>query len=85
MSKTKASAKAKPAEPAPRLLTQEEVERVRVTHISTNNQGWKEDNRFVFPAKIYYLGKCQSDGDMFMELTKKYIHIYKGHLNAEKP
>jgi hypothetical protein len=67
---------------APRLLTEEEAKRVVVTHTHHESRGWIEDKKFVASAKIYYLGKCSADGDVFMERTPTYIRIYKGHLNA---
>ena len=68
---------------APRLLTEEEVKRVEVTHVQTVSFGRNKDNSFINHAIIYYLGKCEHDGDMFMQQTERYIHIYKGHLNAK--
>jgi hypothetical protein len=68
---------------APRLLTEDELERVGVTHIYHHIQGWIEDKKFVASAKIYYLGKCSADGDMFMERTPMHIRIYKGNLNPQ--
>ena len=67
----------------PRLLTEEEVERVKVTHRNTDIKGWVEDSAFVFNANIYYLGKCDVEGDMFMERGKYCIRFYKGHLNPQ--
>jgi hypothetical protein len=67
---------------AHRVLTEDELERVGVTHTLTGIKGWINDNGFDLPAKIYYLGKCATDGDIFMERTERYISIYKGHLNA---
>lgn len=71
------------AEPtAPRLLTEGEVKRVEVTHVYHFSKGWVGHKKIVGSAEIYYLGKCQADGDIFMQQKAGYIFIYKGHLNA---
>lgn len=75
---------------APRLLTEEEVKRVKVTHFQTEKRGWVGEDSFLANSKIYYLGKdfTYGDkeftyGDIFMERKAGYIFIYKGHLNPQ--
>jgi hypothetical protein len=62
----------------------EESKGVEFTHYYHNTEGWVEN--ILIPSdfnKIAYLGKCDTDGDMFAAYFEEQntITIYKGNLN----
>jgi len=58
---------------------------VEFTHFLTDCEGWVSTTyKPNLYYKVVYLGKCDSDGDMFSAFDGKYIRIYKGHLNSGK-
>lgn len=60
-------------------------EPVIFTHLQWANEGWKlDDDKPVDFDKVFYLGNCKIDGDMFAAFKKNTISIYKGHLNSGK-
>lgn len=58
---------------------------VEFTHSLSGGEGWvmcaSKPEEY---DKIYYLGKCTGDGDMFSATAAGYIFIFKGHLNSGK-
>jgi hypothetical protein len=65
---------------------QESVKPVEFTHYQNTTDGWAvTGNSPNGLNKIVFLGKCDSDGDMFAGYaTSGVIMIYKGHLNSGK-
>lgn len=59
---------------------------IEFTHVLTTHTGWRPDTILkVGHASLTYLGHCFTDGDIFMERTRRgNINIYKGHLNSGK-
>lgn len=58
--------------------------KVEFTHYLNGNNGWVNSCRGPsINNKVFYLGKCNTNGDMFMD-TDSYgtICIFKGHLNS---
>lgn len=55
---------------------------IEFTHYLHSSNGWVEND---FPMSghnpIIYLGKCETDGDMFASYRDNCIRIFKGHLN----
>jgi hypothetical protein len=64
---------------------QKESKGIEFTHILNTLKGWTTTNdkpSFNRIAKIVYLGKCETDGDMFAcYYDVGVIVIYKGNLN----
>ena len=60
----------------------EESKGVEFTHELVIDEGWKStyDNPSDY-KQIVYLGKCDTDGDMFTAYAHDCIYIYKGNLN----
>ena len=57
---------------------------VEFTHYLNESNGWTSGGRGPSKKnKVFYLGKCATNGDMFMD-TDSYgtICIFKGHLNS---
>lgn len=72
-------------------ITKEEKKerKVQYTFYLDEKHGWTESGRQpetkVAPETIYYLGKCNTNGDMFMDIDPDgNICIFKGHLNSGK-
>lgn len=64
-------------------VEEKESSPIELTHYQ-GSQGWLERRKFgrKSTCKLTYLGKCQVDGDMFVDHHKDgSIIIYKGHLN----
>jgi len=61
----------------------EESKGVEFTHELVSDEGWISTDESPSDYKqIVYLGKCDSDGDMFAAYLKNgCIYIYKGNLN----
>lgn len=69
-------------------LKEQEEKPVEFTHCLNITRGWvttsfsPSDNSI---RKIFYLGKCAADGDMFVVNNNSgCIVIFKGHLNSGK-
>jgi len=57
---------------------------VEFTH-SKGHTGWVKCHRQPSDYdEIVYLGNCSQDGDMFAAYSRRFISIYKGHLNSGK-
>lgn len=66
----------------PQVISEKPVE---FTHRHHYIDGWIEDKSSpVYYSKIVYLGKCNTDGDMFAAYDSGSIYIFKGHLNSGK-
>lgn len=58
---------------------------VEITHYFDSAVGWVKCSDILKSYnKIVYLGKCDTDGDMFVAYEKDFIDILKGHLNSGK-
>lgn len=59
----------------------EESKGVEFTHeFNTDGYSTTSDVPTDFD-KVVYLGRCNTDGDMFATYTNGCIYLYKGHLN----
>ncbi len=71
-------------------VKQEDEKPVEFTHSLDTEDGWEkhESDMHYSPQeceKVFYLGRCASDGDMFSAtLDNGDILIFKGHLNSGK-
>lgn len=63
-------------------IEKKESKPIKITH-SVATSGWMENNKNNQKiSNLTYLGKCNADGDMFVEHNRYgAIIIYKGHLN----
>jgi len=61
----------------------EESKGVEFTHWLSGEKGWQVTSKEIIADwdKLVYLGKCDTDGDMFVGYINSQIHIYKGNLN----
>jgi hypothetical protein len=67
-------------------VVQECEKPVEFTHYQDSTRGWcQTSDDFNEINKIVFLGKCDTDGDMFAGyMYSGLIMIYKGHLNSGK-
>jgi hypothetical protein len=67
-------------------VVQESVKPVEFTHYQDSTVGWAVTGDTLNALnKIVFLGKCDTDGDMFAGYWDiGSITIYKGHLNSGK-
>ena len=55
---------------------------IEFTKVLFSNSGWQDSRCEVYKfEKIVYLGKCNTDGDMFACYLEGMITIRKGNLN----
>ena len=59
----------------------EESKGIEFTHEFTHDKCSPSNDAASEFNQIVYLGKCDTDGDMFAAYTSGCIYFYKGHLN----
>ena len=60
---------------------EKELKPIEFTHYFSDSGRKKAENKPNYFNKIVYLGKCDSDGELFAAYINDFITIYKGHLN----